>query len=294
MKELLTKKTQAIYDHQFFLALQDIPIKEWMVKPNPLDCKEEYLKRFDQLIHLSQENTVEGLERFESHHLIHGTTQAFDEAYLRYSGRRLRLLRGEYAYHKRVNPDFCFFGQGEEPLRENDYIIISFPFCSTGDLPENFNDILNECEKLGVPVEVDCAYFGTCTGLNFNLGHQAIKAVSFSLSKSMGLGDIRSGIRYSNYSDAMPIAQQNSYNHLPLMSAKIGLYMMSKFDFDYIPRTYRKHQLAVCSQLDLKATPCMHLALGQKEGYSDYLVDDKYFRVGLRDLVKAHKKGELA
>jgi hypothetical protein len=38
----------------------------------------------------------------------------------------------------------------------------------------------------------------------------------------------------------------------------------------------------------------MHLALGQKEGYSDYLVDDKYFRVGLRDLVKAHKKGELA
>lgn len=294
MKELLTKETQAIYDHQFFLALQDIPIKEWMEKPKPLDCREEYLKRFDQLIHRCQVNSVVGLERFDKHHLIHGTTQAFDEAYLRYANRRLRLLRGEYAYHKRVNPKFCFLGVGEEQLRENDYVIISFPFCSTGDVPENFEDILDQCEMLGVPVEIDCAYFGTCTGLNFNLSHPAIKAVSFSLSKSMGLGDIRSGIRYSNYSDAMPIAQQNDYNHLPLMSAKIGLYMMEKFDFDYIPKTYREHQLAVCSKLGLKATPCMHLALGQKEEYSDYLVDDKYFRVGLRHLVKAHKKGELA
>ncbi len=289
--EFVTSKTQAVYDYQFVLRLKEAPISDWMSCSPPFSCKDEYLEKIDNLIHTSKLNTVKGLQRFSSRHLINGTTQSFDEAYHRYSKKRLRIFRGEYAYHKRVNPDYVYLE--DEPLKENDFVIISFPFCSTGDKHELLEKTLNEAGRLNVPVEIDCAYFGTCHSIEFDFTHDAIKAVSFSLSKGMGMGDIRSGIRYSFYDDDYPIAQQNNYNHTVLLAAKMGIHMMDKFNFDYIPNTYREAQKSVCSELGVTATKCMHLAIGDKESFLDYLVDDKYYRLGIREAVKKRNQGKL-
>lgn len=287
----MTLKTQAVYDYQFVLRLKEAPISDWMSSSPPFACRKEYLEKINYLIHNSQLNTVKGLERFTARHLINGTTQSFDEAYHRYSKRRLRIFRGEYAYHKRVNPNYLYLEDG--PLDKNDFIIISLPFCSTGDKHIEMKKVLDQALLLNIPVEIDCAYFGTCHSIDFDLSHESIKSVSFSLSKGMGMGDIRSGIRYSFYDDDYPISQQNNYNHTVLLAAKMGLHMMEKFDFDYIPNTYLKAQKSVC--LDINATPtkCMHLAMGNSENYSDYLVDNKYYRLGIRQAVKKRNQGKL-
>lgn len=295
MTEYLTQKTQSVYDHEFYVKLQEVPLSEWMAKPSPLNCKDSYLEKIDSLIMSSKENSVEGLELFKKRDIIFGTTQSFDEAYLRYSNRRLRIYRGEYAYHKRVRESFVFLE--DEEISKDDYLIVSIPFCSTGSIPEGnwkkFEKTLDKCLALEVPVEIDCAYFGTCYGLDFNFNHPAIKAVSFSLSKGMGLGDIRSGIRYSNYDDFMPIRQQNIYNHLPLLNAKVGLFMMDFFSFDYLPLTYKAIQQDVCDLLNIDATPCVHLALGNSKDHGNFIVDGAYYRLGLRDILKFKKKGKL-
>jgi len=295
MAEYLTQKTQSVYDHEFYIKLQEVPLSEWMAKPSPLHCKDDYLEKINSLIITCKENSIEGLNRFKKRDLIFGTTQSFDEAYLRYCERRLRIYRGEYAYHKRVMEDFVFVE--DEEIQKHDFLIVSLPFCSTGSIPEggwiNFEKTLDRCLALGVPVEVDCAYFGTCYGLEFNFNHPAIKAVSFSLSKGMGLGDIRSGIRYSNYEDSMPIRQQNLYNHLPLLNAKVGIFMMETFNFDYLPMTYKAIQQEVCAKLNIEATPCVHLALGNSKDHEDFIIDGSYYRLGLRDILKLKKKGKL-
>jgi hypothetical protein len=287
----VTSKTQAVYDYQFVLRLKEAPINDWMSHSPPFSCKDEYIEKIDNLIHESKLNNVTGLSRFTSKHLINGTTQSFDESYHRYSRRRLRIFRGEYAYHKRVNSDFIYLE--DEPLKKNDFIIISFPFCSTGDKHILMDEILNMAKRMNIPVEIDCAYFGTCHGIDFDFSHEAIKAVSFSLSKGMGMGDIRSGIRYSFYKDDFPIAQQNNYNHTVLFAAKMGIHMMDKFNFDYIPNTYLKSQVSVCKELGIQPTKCMHLAIGDSDNFSNFLIDDKYYRLGIREAVKKRNQGRL-
>jgi hypothetical protein len=285
IKDKITNKTYAIYDYAFQLALRDIPWADWLSKPEYFRCGPEYLDTIDAWIKSSTLNSITGLGTFKVQHIINGTTQVFDEAYFKYSSRRLRVLRGEYAYHSRIVPSRVFIE--DEPLQRNDWIIVSVPFCTTGSIPDNFTEILDDAYIKGIPVILDCAYFGTCTGITLDVSHPAIESVSFSLSKGLGLGDVRSGIRYSNIHDTLPIAQHNAYNHTVLCAAKIGIWMMTKFTPDFIPLKYRKSQLAMCERLNIVPTQCTHLALGHRHEWGiNYSVDDKYTRLGIREAVK--------
>jgi hypothetical protein len=289
-QKLISHRTNSVYDPEFTKALANIPWAEWFQHPQPLRCREDYLSFYHQWITQSKLNRLSGLDRFRSRHLINGTTQAFDELYFRYKERRLRFYRGEYAYHRRILENWAFLE--DEPLLANDFLIVSVPFCSTGRVPEQLHLHLDEAERLRVPVMIDCAYFGTCHSLNFDFSHPAIESVAFSLTKGVGLGDIRSGIRYSNFDDRYPICQQNAYDHTILGAAKIGLYMMQEFSSDFVPNKYRNIQETVCEQAGLNPTPCMHLALGD-EGWQDYNIDEKFNRIGIRELIKARRKGEI-
>lgn len=292
-ENLLTRKTHAIYDYEFIKTLQKVPFAEWMSHPAPFRCREEYLKHYDQWIQSSTLNSITGLEHFLRRDLINGTTQTFDEAYFKYAHRRLRVFRGEYRYHMRTVNNWKFIE--DESLESGDYVIVSTPFCSTGDIHPELQHILDACWALRIPVIIDMAYFGTCNGIQFDVSHPAIESVSFSLSKGTGLGDIRSGIRYSNLNDNNPICQQNNFDHTVLLAAKVGLYMMQNFSPDFIPLRYGETQKAVCEKLHLQPTKCMHLALGDSS-WDDFSIDGKYNRIGLRELVRSEykksKKGE--
>lgn len=286
----VSNRTNAVYDYEFTKALQNVPWSQWLEQDNPFRCKEEYLDKYVDWISSSQLNRVSGLGRFSQRHLINGTTQCFDELYYKYSDRRLRIFRGEYAYHRRIAKSWSFLEDG--PIESNDYIIVSAPFCSTGDVHPKMYEAIEEAYRLKVPVAVDCAYFGTCTEFELNVDHPGIESVSFSLTKGVGLGDIRSGIRFSNIEDQNPISQQNAYNHSVLGAAKVGIYMMEKFSPDFIPNKYRKIQIEVCELLGITPTKCMHLALGDEQ-WSEFKVDQAYNRLGIRELIRAKNKGKI-
>lgn len=286
-QELLSTKTFAIFDYDFIKALQKMPLHEWLAVPAPFRCREEYLEFYCHWIQSSRLNSIKGLESFPRRDLINGTTQTFDEAYMKYAHRRLRLFRGEYRYHTRCVPSWQFIE--DEPLAINDYVIVSAPFCSTGDVHPQMLELLETCSRLHIPVILDCAYFGTCADFHLDVNHPAIESVSFSLSKGTGMGDVRSGIRFSHLNDNFPICQQNNYNHTVLFAAKVGLYMMQTFSPDFIPERYQSVQKAVCKKLEITPTKCMHLALGDST-WSEFRVDDKYNRIGLRELVRTEYK----
>lgn len=290
-KGLISSMTNAVYDYEFIKLLKDVPWQEWMLTPNVFRCRPQFLEKFDQWIHSSKLNSITGLERFKHRDLINGTTQTFDEAYFKYARRRLRVFRGEYAYHRRVALNWSYIE--DKPLEGNDYIIVSAPFCSTGRVHPQLQITLERAHALQIPVIIDCAYFGTCEDFHLDVTHPAIESVSFSLSKGLGLGDIRCGIRYSNIEDMNPIRQQNHYDHTVLSAARIGLYMMERLGPDFIPNKYSKMQKELCAEVGLEPTPCMHLALGRTTEWDSYMIDNMYARVGIRNLIKARKKGEI-
>ncbi len=289
-QKLLTHQTQSVYDPLFTELLKKVPWSEWYSKESPLSCREEYLQTYKKWIQRTTLNSVTGLDRFNRLDLINGTTQTFDEVYFKYAHKRLRIFRGEYGYHRRVVSQSVFLE--DAPLEKNDYVILSTPFCSTGDLHSHMGEVLDQAAVLGVPVIIDCAYFGTCHGITFDFSHAAIESVSFSLSKGAGLGHVRSGIRFSNLQDQFPICQQNNFNHTVLAAARIGLYMMNNLEPDFIPNKYLKVQEELCKSVSLIPSKCIHLALGG-EGWESYRIDDRYNRVGLASLIKAHRKGLL-
>lgn len=291
LKSLISKKTNAVYDYEFIKKLSHAPWGNWMQTENTFRIRENYLVKIHDWILSSQLNRIKNLDHFTCRHIINGTTQTFDESYHRHANRRLRIFRGEYAYHRRCFKNWCFID--DEPLDKNDYIILSYPFCSTGDQHPEQTKLFKICVALNIPVILDCAYFGTCHGLTFDFSSPCIESVSFSLSKGIGLGDIRSGIRYSNLDDSFPISQQNSYNHTVLCAAKIGIYMMEHFSPDHIPTKFLESQLSICRDLNIKATPCIHIGLGSHDEWPEHVIDEKYYRLGLRDAVKARYKSEI-
>lgn len=288
-KKLISQNTNAVYDIKFVQLFKQVPWQDWFSHDgDPLYCRQDYLDTYRWYLGNMELNKITGLDRFKQEHLINGTTQTFDEAYHRYADRRLRIYRGEYAYHKRVVPNYVYIE--DEPIKKGDYVIVSVPHCTTGDVPVGFYNILDDCLEEKVPVIIDCAYIGTSTDVNFSVEHPAIESVSFSLTKGTGTGHIRSGVRYSNIDDDMPIAQQNRYNHTVLGAAKVGLWFMKKLVTpDFIPTKYRDAQVSVCQDAGLIPTKCMHIAIGG-DGWNDFSVDG-YYRVGIRNLVKARKNG---
>jgi len=301
---LFTNKHHAIYDVNFQKSLQEMPWQQYLKNSGYWECKEEFLERIHNWIMSTELNTINGLDRFKNRHIIIGTTQAFDEAYWRYRTRRLRTYRGEYHYHKRIlNSLYDKWGfidtkypddDIEEPIAENDWVIISMPFCGNGNVAPFLTETLDDCLEKNVPVLIDCAWFGTCYDINIDVNHPAIKEVCFSLSKGIGMGHSRVGIRYSNYNDGQ-VSVTNDYNHLPFILPKIGIHQMNNFACDFIPSKYLIWYKEICNEFDLVKTKCMHIALGPREWpwLREFQDDDKYIRIGIREALKAKRQGRL-
>jgi hypothetical protein len=280
-KKLITPdKHPALYDYQFQVNLSDAPWNEWLSKPNYFDVYDEYIDTFVKWITSTKNNTVIGLEKFKFIDVVVGTTQTFDEAYYRYRGRQLRTFAHEYAYHSRnVNVQHVSYASGISQLDKNDWAIVSMPFSGTGGVNNDYNALLLDAESKNVPVLVDCAWFGTCRNINFDFSHPAVQEVTFSLSKGIGLGNMRTGLRFSNYTDGS-IRQQNNYKHLVFSNMQLGIWQMNKFTPDFVTDKYLDSYKNMCDSLNMVQTKCMHVA--QHNGKL----------LGVRNLVKEYYKNE--
>ena len=302
---LFTNRHNAIYDPEYQSYLKKAPWEQWLSQNNYFNVVEEYTMAFVEWIYSSQKNIIsqELKERYLRKDITVGTTQTFDEAYFRYAGRRLRLFRGEYAYHRRCYPNYEWLDQPANQCHEwglaldsKDWVIVSHPFCGTGGEHPKLKELLDQCDKKHVPVIMDCAWFGTCFGLNFDFSHPAIESVAFSLSKGIGLGSMRTGLRFSSYKrESMPIAQQNKYKHLVLSNCQIGLYQMKRFSPDFIFNKYFQWYKTLCESYKMIETNCLHISLlpGSHEYANHFLVDESYSKVGVREALKAIRQKKL-
>jgi hypothetical protein len=313
--ELLGKvfrnRHNAIYDPMFQKSLKEAPWEQWLSEPGYFEVQDQYIERFIDWMYSSKRNKLtDGCKfhstRYSRRDIIIGTTQSFDEAYFRYAGRRLRLFRGEYAYHRRVYKNHAWLdehigknsnGDWADTVEPGDWVVLSHPFCGTGSEHPKMKELLDTCHALDVPVVLDCAWFGTCFDLEFDLNHPAITEVSFSLSKGIGLGNMRTGVRWSNYpkNDMMPIAQQNSYGHLVLSNCQLALHQMEQFSPDWQADKYLDWYKQLCAKYSMIESNCLHVTMLPRyhKDFEYFLIDESYVKVGIREALKAVRRGEL-
>jgi len=252
---------------------------------------DEYLYEYDTWIKSGTLNTFTGLQDFKYKCYSNGTTEAFDKFYMRNAKRRFRCYKGEYMYHKLAWRDkFVWNYIEDEDLHPSDAVVISLPFADTGNKHEKYHELMRQCSDMGIPVLVDCAYYGACRSVDIDLAYPCITDVTFSLSKTFPVAYARIGIRYTRVDDddTMFVYHKISYNNK--IGALIGLEYFKNFSPDYIPNKYLDKQYEFCQSIDVKPSKTVLFGIDDKNKYPQYNRGGKTNRLSFH---KQYIKGRL-
>lgn len=250
-------------------AIQDPETIKLLRTPLDLGCinsdsiVDEFLYAYNRWIISTEHNSIVGLDQFKFKCYSNGTTESFDKFYLRNHKRRFRCFKGDYMYHTlawRAGYNWAYLNDAE--LAENDAVIISLPFADTGNMHTQYHQLMRECSRLNVPVLVDCAYFGACRGIEFDLAYPCITDVTFSLSKTFPVAYARIGIRYTKVDDDDTMFVYHKINYNNKLGAALGLRYIETFTPDYISSKYIDKQLEFCYTLNVESSKTVLFGIG--------------------------------
>lgn len=226
-----------------------------------------FVHTYYEWIKSSELNNLNGLDKFDNLGFIHGTSQSFDFFYAENKNRRMRCFKGDFMYHQvtwRNNySGWCHIEDDE--IKKNDAVIISLPFSDYGAEHPATQDILDECDRLDVPVFIDCAYYSIARDIDFNLDRKCIKGVAFSLSKAFyGTHRLRIGLRCKKDFNDDPVDLFNSLGMVSKLSAGVGLELCKNFEPDYNQNKFRDKQIQVCKDLSIQPSDCVIYGITDK------------------------------
>ena len=226
---------------------------------------ERFVQRYQDWIPTTDLNTWHGLEHFAHGVVMQGTTEAFDKFYMANHTRRFRCFRGEYMYHQltwRNNwpEQWSYIDDG--PILENDAVVISLPFSDTGNKHRHHDRVISICEKLGVPVLLDCAYFGICNGIDFDVSATCIKTLTFSLSKTFPVAHARIGMRLTREDNDDPGFVNHKSRYVNRVACGLGTALMDRVSPDWVYLQYRPRQLEFVNKLGVESSQCVIFGLG--------------------------------
>jgi hypothetical protein len=212
----------------------------------------------------SKLNRLTGFDQFERVDIINGCTQFIDNLYMQ---GPVQVLRGDYRYHERLGLAYV---KDVGSLIPDIPLIIAMPFPSIGALHHDMEEILHECKIKNIAVHIDGAWISCCRNITFDFDHVAIRSVGISLSKGLGLGWNRIGLRWTKDTTADAITIMNDFHMNNRALSMIGLHFIRNLPPDYLWFTHGDRYYKVCRDFSLIPTKSIYLALrnGQPVGVS--------------------------
>lgn len=225
---------------------------------------DNFLSNYVNWIKSTKNNQIIGIDSFTKLCFSNGTSESFDKFYIKNKNRRFRCFKAEYIYHRLAWrnswPDWQYIE--DSPLLENDAVVISLPFSDTGNEHCDMEIILDQCDRLGIPVLIDCAYFGVCNNIIFNFDHPCITDIVFSLSKTFPVAHLRIGMRMTRTDDDDTLFVHNKIGYVSRLSSFIGNQLVTKFNSDYIYNKYQRKQIDLCNNLSITPSKCILFGIG--------------------------------
>lgn len=220
----------------------------------------------------SDKKNFKGLESYKHIDFSAGTTEAFGQFYFKHLDKRLRLFKAEYFYHWLMARNYFANSAelGTEPLMKGDVVVMSCPFSGTGNLPQNFYEILSQCDRLEIPVMLDLAYINISCIDDLDLRFKCIQEITTSLSKVFPVENHRIGIRLRRnfYDDSLYAYNENDY--VNLYSVNVGHSLIEKFNNNWLYRKYEKLQINACNNLGVRKSDCVIFGLAEKGNFDEY------------------------
>ena len=242
---------------------------------NDEKIKKVFLGTYKNWIFSTHPN-IKGWQDYNELCFTQGTTESFAQFYLRFrENKRLRLAKGEYFYNQMMKGLWYkenFAWLDEDEIRQNDVVLISVPFSDTGAVPNNLENLLQQCDDNNVPVMLDLAYINLAINLEVDLTHPCIEYVVSSLSKVFPVELYRIGIRMQRkkFEDQLYVINEDNYNYINVLSAFVGYKLMKTYTADFVYKKYRIKQLEMCKKLDVDPSPCVYFGIDKKNQYQEY------------------------
>ena len=212
-------------------------------------------------------NNLKGLESFTHLDIMNGCTQFIDNLYM---DGPVQVLRKDYRYHERLGLAFV---KDVGSLIQELPLVIAMPFPSIGAAHPDMDEILYECKIKRIPVHIDGAWISCCRDINFNFDNEVIRSVGISLSKGLGLGWNRIGLRWTKDKVIDSISIMNNFNMNIKATAMIGNHFLSNFEPDYLWNMHGDNYYKLCRDFSLSPTTAIHIAMqdGRPVGVSPLL-----------------------
>ena len=268
---LQTHRPQSMYDSEAHSYITELTKSGENFADHPDKLFQSFKDSFHHWLLSSRLNSAKGLEAFPDRDIILGVTQYLDDLHM--TKKSAVVLENEYKYHWRLFGDSLKIKKPAR-LEAGDQLIISLPFSYYGDIHPEMESVLAICNEKNIPVHIDGCWFGCSRDIKFNFDQPCIQSAGFSLSKALGLGANRIGLRYCRRRWKGPVAVMNDFNMNIQAPVWIGLKFMRKFGADFWQKKYGEAYKKVCGDFQLRPTKAIHLAF------------DKNQPVGLRPLLR--------
>lgn len=220
---------------------------------------DNFKREVSQWITGTQLNQLSGFDKFNRIDIINGCTQFIDNLYMQ---GPIQVLAGDYKYHQRLGLAYV---KDVGSLIPNIPLIIAMPFPCIGAPHQYMEEILYECKLKNIEVHIDGAWISCCRDIDFDFSNEVIRSVGISLSKGLGLGWNRIGLRWTRQSTPDSVTIMNDFNMNNRALSMIGLHFVRNMPVDYLWNTYEKIYYKVCEDFNLTPTQSIYLAL--KDGH---------------------------
>jgi hypothetical protein len=236
----------------------------------------------------------QGLDDFKHGCFAQGSQEYFLNYYMTNRNKRFRVFKGEYWWHmevwKKMGLQWAYIE--DDDLQANDVVILSFPFARLGDKHPRQEELLDACDKIGVPVMLDFIYLPNSTyeSVDIDLRRDCIDSLSFSLSKAFPIATARVALRMTRQKLDDPMQISNDENVSNRIASGLGYEMMQKLKVDYMVDKYKDEQNHWCRVLGLEPTKVVHFALGkpytdvgrmnQKRFFSEFNDQENRYNLG--------------
>jgi hypothetical protein len=254
-----TKRQRPMYLSKFTQFRESLDMKNYPRDPH--EYTQHFIEETDRWINAHQLIKYVGLETFARRDAILGTTHQLDELHYLHK-HDIAVRKGEYKYHRRLTDFKLKEISYYKELTEGDVFVASYPSNITAGKLEDMENkkLLDHCYNNNIPVHIDGAWFGQCRNFEFDVSHPAIHSVSVSLSKALGMGSQRIGIRYTRERVNGPVAVMNDFNYANVSDMWIGVEAMRFFGVDYWWSNYGELYNKVCTDFGLTASDSIHVA----------------------------------
>lgn len=226
----------------------------------PVDVSDNVYKIFknemEEYIFSSKINRYQKNKNLNRTDICIGCTHFIDTLYMKGD---IQTLKNDYKYHTRLNPNIKYSNIGN--LIENKPLIIAMPFPGIGDIYPDMNLLLNECLNKNIPVHIDGAWITCCRDIDFDFNHPAISSIAISLSKGLGLGWNRVGLRWSKENNTDAITIMNDFRMNLRAVVNIGLYFLRNIPTDHLWLTHKDNYYKICKDFNLTPTKSIYIAL---------------------------------